>query len=194
MLRFLTCALLLVALPSIAIAEDKNIIQTATSSVSSTVQSVFSKVFGVSVDKSKEEDKGVQPKFIDLEEQKVLTMSTKDGEKIAYQVSVARTDKEMSNGLMWRKYMPLNVGMMFVFTNNAERSFWMKNTYMPLDILFMDGDGKITHIHKDAVPLDLSRILSKGPAKMVLELNAGQVEKHGYKVGDIVGGAARLNK
>jgi len=103
-----------------------------------------------------------------------------------FTVELAYTPQQQAQGLMWRKEMAEDEGMLFTFNNVAMRSFWMRNTYLPLDILFIDDSGKIKHIHKNAIPLDETKIPSRFPVRHVLELNAGTTQKLGIKIGDIV--------
>jgi len=81
--------------------------------------------------------------------------------------------------------MPADHGMIFVFSDEAPRGFWMKNTRIPLDILYIATDGKIVSL-KTMRPYDLSQIPSDGPAKYAIELNAGMIQKTGVKVGEIL--------
>ena len=74
--------------------------------------------------------------------------------------------------------------MLFLFPRVAERNFWMKNTYIPLDIIFLNGENVIHHIHENAVPHDITQIPSNGPVLNVLEVNAGITAKLGIKAGD----------
>ena len=87
---------------------------------------------------------------------------------------------------MHRTEMADNAGMLFVFGDVAMRSFWMKNTLIPLDMLFIHSDGTIHHIHHNAKPQDLTSITSKYPSLAVLELNGGTADKMGIKEGDVV--------
>lgn len=110
------------------------------------------------------------------------------GEIVSYQVEIAATPKERAYGLMNRKYMTDSHGMIFLEKNMKPRliSMWMKNTYIPLDMVFINEEGLISSIHKGAVPHDLSSISSLTPAIAVIELNAGQVKKMNLHVGDRV--------
>jgi uncharacterized membrane protein (UPF0127 family) len=83
---------------------------------------------------------------------------------------------------MHRKSMPQNHGMLFIFEKPQIISMWMKNTYIPLDMLFLDKNGKIIWIHENAKPLDESIISSRFPASFVIELNAGQVKEKNIQI------------
>jgi uncharacterized membrane protein (UPF0127 family) len=102
-----------------------------------------------------------------------------------YTVEVAATDSARERGLMRRDTMPELWGMIFVFKDEDGRSFWMKNTRIPLDILFLDGGGKVVSIHT-MKPFDETPTNSKGPAKYAIELNAGQAPLTGVKEGDVL--------
>ena len=101
-------------------------------------------------------------------------------------VEIANTDDTRRLGLMYREFMPDNQGMLLDFDSSRDVSIWMKNTYIPLDLIYIDKVGKIVHLHKDAIPHDTTSIRSGQPVKSVLELNANQIEKQGLKIGDLV--------
>ena len=103
-----------------------------------------------------------------------------------FKVELATTPQQQAQGLMFRTEMAEDEGMLFFFPQISELSFWMKNTVLPLDMLFIDGDGTINHIHKNAKPHDLTKIMSGTPSRAVLELNAGSADKFGINVGDAV--------
>ena len=96
-------------------------------------------------------------------------------------VEIMRTPEQLERGLMFRKYMPEDRGMLFDFKSEAPIMMWMKNTYIPLDMVFIGKDGTITGI---AEPLSESIIPSNGPILSVLEINAGVSAKLGLKKGD----------
>jgi uncharacterized membrane protein (UPF0127 family) len=84
---------------------------------------------------------------------------------------------------MWRDRMDADAGMLFVFPESKPRSFWMKNTPLPLDILFLDPDGVVVAVAEDTKPYSLAPIPSGKAAKFVLEVNAGFARKHGIGAG-----------
>lgn len=101
-------------------------------------------------------------------------------------VEVVQTDEERMKGLMFREQLPEDQGMLFVFEFSRIQSFWMRNTFIPLDIAFIDSEGKIVDI-QHMEPIDESKnYISAAPALYVLETNAGWFERHGVKVGDMV--------
>lgn len=115
-----------------------------------------------------------------------LTVKTSQGEVIYY-VETADTIEEMAKGLMYRKKMPLNSGMIFLFGKNHPQpiGMWMKNTLIPLDMLFLSEDYKIIAIVQNTQPLSLKIIQpTKEYVSAVVELNAGEVKKNGIKLGD----------
>lgn len=104
-----------------------------------------------------------------------------------FSVEIADSSEEQALGLMFRDSMPEDQGMLFIFPNEAPRSFWMKNTRIPLDIMYFDKDLKMVSISANAKPCRVSRCSSYpsiAPAKFVLELNAGMASELGVGVGD----------
>lgn len=102
-------------------------------------------------------------------------------------VEIADTREKQALGLMFRDSMPANQGMLFIFPNEAPRSFWMKNTRISLDIMYFDKDLKLVSISADTPPCRVSRCPaypSVEPAKYVLELNAGTASSLGVGLGD----------
>lgn len=102
-----------------------------------------------------------------------------------YTVEIAADDPAREKGLMYRDSMPADWGMIFVFPDEAERNFWMKNTRIPLDIVFVDSHGKVVSV-KTMKPYDLSGTSSVEPAMYAIELNAGQAGVSGVKAGDVL--------
>ena len=116
-----------------------------------------------------------------------LSFSAKQGKVLgSYQVEVAVDDEARAQGLMHRKNLPQNHGMLFIFPSVAENAFWMKNTLIPLDMIFINPDGTIWTIHPMAEPNSRKIIKSGGPVKAGLEINGGEAKKMGLKAGDIV--------
>jgi uncharacterized membrane protein (UPF0127 family) len=100
-----------------------------------------------------------------------------------FTLEVADDDRSREIGLMNRDSMPADHGMIFPFAREEPRGFWMKNTRIPLDILYLDSSGRVVSVHTMA-PYDLRTTNSAGPAKYVIELNAGVAAKLGIKAGD----------
>lgn len=93
-----------------------------------------------------------------------------------FDVYLALTDTQQRRGLMHVRRLPRSSGMLFVYADSGQHSMWMKNTYLPLDILFIRGDGTIATIARQTEPLSLRSIASTEPVRYVLELNAGVTE------------------
>ena len=104
----------------------------------------------------------------------------------AFQIEIANNDATREHGLMDRRYMAPDHGMLFEFDREAPVSFWMKNTYIPLDMIFIAPSGVVTHIAANAEPLSERVIPSGGPCVAVLELNGGTAASIGLNVGDKV--------
>lgn len=103
-----------------------------------------------------------------------------------FKVELADTDASRSRGMMFRTSMAPDAGMLFDFKQEQMASFWMRNTLLPLDMLFIRADGTILNIHQRAIPHDESGINSTGPVRAVLEVNGGTVSRLGIKAGDKV--------
>lgn len=125
------------------------------------------------------------PKTITFETE-TIAIETKAGKTFDFVVELAKTPAQQQRGLMYRTELAQESGMLFLFNTAGMRSFWMKNTLIPLDILFLNHNGTIQHIHHNAKPQDLTSISSKQPAKAVLELNAGASDRMGIQEGDLI--------
>ncbi|MEM8750903.1 MAG: DUF192 domain-containing protein [Pseudomonadota bacterium] len=111
------------------------------------------------------------------------TISVAGQPDIAWTVELASTDEQRATGLMFRKSMKQRHGMLFRFERLQTVSMWMKNTFIPLDMVFMNNSGSITRIHRGAVPESLDIISSGPPARYVLEINAGEADTYNLKAG-----------
>src|SRR6202163_993032 len=114
-----------------------------------------------------------------------LEIVTKSGVQV-FSVEMATTEQEKETGLMYRKELPDGKGMLFDFSPEQQVSMWMKNTYIPLDMIFIRADGRILRIAENTEPLSTKIIPSGGPAKGVLEVIAGTAKKYGIAPGDRV--------
>jgi uncharacterized membrane protein (UPF0127 family) len=114
-----------------------------------------------------------------------LEFITADGPH-EFRVELADTPAERAKGLMYRKHMPADQGMLFDFHEEGPVMMWMKNTYIPLDMIFVSRRGVVTHVAVNAAPFSEEIITSGGPAYAVIELNAGAASKIGLKPGDEV--------
>jgi uncharacterized membrane protein (UPF0127 family) len=113
---------------------------------------------------------------------------TDDG-PVAFQVELADDEAERAQGLMYRRTLAQGSGMLFIYDTPRAVSFWMRNTYIPLDLVFLDQAGVIRHIHSNAVPLDETPIPGAAPGdpdpnrQMILEIGGGEAERMGLVVG-----------
>ena len=123
-----------------------------------------------------------------------LTIETASGKTHDFVAELALDDAQRAQGLMFRKSMPSEYGMLFDFGEARAVAMWMRNTLIPLDMLFIGSDGRITHIHENAVPHSEAIISSRGPVKFVLELNGGAAKRSGIKPGDMVRSAQIGNR
>jgi uncharacterized membrane protein (UPF0127 family) len=114
-----------------------------------------------------------------------LTIATQGGPR-RFAVEVMRDDASRSRGLMFRRHMAPDHGMLFDFERVEPVTMWMKNTYLPLDMVFIRQDGTVSRVAADTEPLSTAIISSEGPVLAVLELNAGTAAKLGIKPGDKV--------
>ena len=108
------------------------------------------------------------------------------GTRHHFTVEIADTQQKRSLGLMFREDVPADTGMLFDFEKPRDVAMWMKNTYVPLDMLFIDEAGTILNIATDTTPLSLDPVRSAGPALGVLELRAGTTVRLGIEAGDMV--------
>lgn len=108
-------------------------------------------------------------------------------ERARYRVSVADEPAERERGLMFLEELPADEGMLFLFETPGEAGFWMRNTLIPLDLLFIDEAGRIVRVHPDAVPHDETPIWSGSPVIGALEINAGEAARNRIVPGDLVG-------
>ena len=103
-----------------------------------------------------------------------------------FSVEFVDNDKDRAQGLMYRKSLPEGQGMLFDFKKDQDVAFWMENTYISLDMIFIRGDGTIARIEQNTTPLSTRNIPSGGPVRGVLEVIAGTVKKLGIAPGDKV--------
>jgi uncharacterized membrane protein (UPF0127 family) len=112
-----------------------------------------------------------------------ITLTLKEGK--SFTLEVADTEKKRSAGLMHRTTMPADHGMLFIFAKADNHAFWMKNTKIPLDLIFLDDAGKVVSIHT-LKPDDETPVPPDKPARYAIELNAGTAKTIGLKTGDTV--------
>ncbi len=115
-----------------------------------------------------------------------VVIETAPGARHTVSVEIARSDPDRAKGLMYRRELAADAGMLFLFEETAAHPFWMKNTLIPLDMIFIGEDGRVAGIVARAVPGDLSPRSAGGPSRYVLEVNGGWAEAHGVGAGDRV--------
>lgn len=115
-----------------------------------------------------------------------LTVQTADGKSHEFTAELATNDGQRQQGLMFRKSMEPDHGMLFDFGTDRDVSMWMRNTFIPLDMVFIAKDGQVTHVHRNAVPHSEDIISSRGAVRYVLELNGGVTRKLGIESGATV--------
>ena len=134
----------------------------------------------------KEEKKDIKPIEISFKKEGDLTIykAVADSVITKLNIEIADTDYDIQTGLMYRNSMKENQAMLFVFPTMRERSFYMKNTRIPLDLIYLDNNKHIVSFQENATPLDESSLPSIVPAQYVLEVNAGLAEKWLLEIGD----------
>jgi uncharacterized membrane protein (UPF0127 family) len=128
------------------------------------------------------------PGVVKAAELQTVEIASKTGVH-AFQVEMAITPEEKEHGLMFRRELPDGQGMLFDFQFDQNVAFWMKNTYIPLDMFFIRADGRILRIAENTEPLSERNIPSGGPVRAVLEVIGGTAKKLGIAAGDRVGGS-----
>ena len=123
--------------------------------------------------------------FSQAAEKSVVEIVSKTGVH-SFSVEVVDNDADRAKGLMHRRSLPEGTGMLFDFHREQDVSFWMQNTYIPLDMIFIRADGRIHRIAENTVPLSLEQVPSRGPVRGVLEVIAGTSRKLGIAPGDRV--------
>ena len=114
-----------------------------------------------------------------------LTIVTSKGNS-EFKVEIADNDAQREHGLMFRRIMPADEGMLFDFKVSQPVYFWMKNTYLPLDMIFIEADGTVAHIAENTTPFSEKEVASGKEVRFVLEVNAGVSQRIGLKDGDKV--------
>lgn len=143
-------------------------------------------LFCLSVSSCKEEKKKVEPVVITFKKEGELTIKKAANDSIIKSIDIEIADDEYQTqtGMMYRDSMEDNQGMLFVFLNAQHHSFYMKNTRIPLDIIYFGADKKIVSIQKNASPFDETSLPSNAPAQYVLEIKAGLSDIWKLEVGD----------
>ena len=126
----------------------------------------------------------ITPQDIDFTRDGEVSIFKNDSLIQTIEVEFAKNDEERALGLMYRSSMDEHQGMWFIFPEEAPRSFYMRNTEIPLDIIYLDKDKKVVSIAKNARPYDETSLPSEKPAMYVLEINGGLSDKWGIEKGD----------
>lgn len=145
----------------------------------------FLVMFSVAVAPTQAQNSGVLAKF------SREPLSIVSGDKThKFSVELALSHRQQMQGLMFRRHMAPDAGMLFVYRREEPTAMWMKNTFIPLDMLFIASDGTIARIAERTVPLSEAIVSSGGPVIAVLELNAGTASRLRLKAGDRIVSAA----
>jgi uncharacterized protein len=128
----------------------------------------------------------VPPAFARMQQDRLRIVSSVDGKEHEFTIEVAATEKEKALGLMFRTGLHDDQGMLFPYAVERQLEMWMRNTYIPLDMLFIRADGVITRIEKSAEPLSDRVISSESPVLAVLEIPGGAADRLGIRAGDKV--------
>lgn len=130
----------------------------------------------------------VKTEAIRFEKEGELQLKKADTDSIlmTLAIEIADDDYQTQTGLMYRDGMKTDEGMLFIFPDEDYRSFYMKNTKFPLDIIYIAEDKSIINIQKNAQPMNETSLPSRGPAKYVLEVNAGLTDTWGLEAGDVM--------
>jgi uncharacterized membrane protein (UPF0127 family) len=133
-----------------------------------------------------EKKKAVKTEAITFTKEGELTIYKEQSDSVIvkYDIEIAESDYETQTGLMYRESMELDQGMFFIFPDVLYHSFYMKNTKIPLDLIFIDEELKIASYKENAQPMDETGLSSEVPVQYVLELNAGQRKQYSLEIGD----------
>ena len=115
-----------------------------------------------------------------------VVIETRSGSRLPFDVEIADTPDQLHQGLMFRDTLPDTGGMLFLLPSEQVASFWMRNTFLPLDLLYIAHDGRITNIHHRASPGSLTILNSSEPVRGVLEINGGMAQRLGIRAGDML--------
>jgi uncharacterized membrane protein (UPF0127 family) len=115
-----------------------------------------------------------------------VTVIPKQGREVTFEVEVADTPAKREMGLQYRRELAENRGMIFLFPREDQLAFWMKNTPVPLDMIFINGERKIVGIVEKTVPFSLESRSVSGRSQYVLEINGGLSRRYGFEAGDSV--------
>ena len=142
----------------------------------------------LNISSCKEEKKTVKPVVITFDKEGELTIKKASNDSIYKYIDIEIADDEYQTqtGMMYRDSMKDTQGMLFIFPRAEYHTFYMKNTRIPLDIIYIGSDKKIVSIQKNAKPFDESSLPSNAPAQYVLEINGGLSDEWTIEIGDII--------
>lgn len=143
----------------------------------------LSTIFTSCNDEKKDEVIETDPITFSKEAEVYLIKASGDTLKKLY-VELAESDYEHQTGLMYRESMDKDQGMLFIYESERIRSFYMKNTYIPLDIIYYSADSTLVSIQKNAIPRNETSLPSEAPTQFILEINAGLSDQWGIEQGD----------
>jgi uncharacterized protein len=123
---------------------------------------------------------------VGCEAQPTVAILTQAGRDVVFQVEVADTPAKRTMGLQYRKELGADRGMIFLFPSESRQSFWMKNTPISLDMIFINSQRRIVGIVERTAPYSLETRSVEGPSQYVLEINGGLAKRHGIQAGDTV--------
>jgi uncharacterized membrane protein (UPF0127 family) len=142
------------------------------------------KKYSLKVDQQNQSPNDIESRFRDDGR---LTFSKEDGKPITHiAIEIADDERARTQGLMGRKILQRDHGMLFVFQDEEERSFWMVNTPLPLDIIYVNSEKKIVKIQANTTPFSDASLPSEKPAQYTIEVNAGFCNQYGIQEGDVV--------
>lgn len=134
---------------------------------------------------NKQKSQSVKQATIEFRKDAEVILIKADGDTLRkLNIEIADNDYARETGLMYRDEMETDQGMLFVFPNEEERGFFMKNTLIPLDLVYFNRDSTAVSIHPNTKPLDETTLPSNGVAQFVLEVNGGMISQWGFEVGD----------
>ena len=116
----------------------------------------------------------------------IAVITTNGGGTVTVVLELAITPEQQARGLMFREHLEPNAGMLFIFGYDAPHGFWMRNTLIPLDVLYISYDGAVVHIRQQAQPQDETIYIPPAPCRYVLEVNGGFCDREGVADGSQV--------
>ena len=145
---------------------------------------LFFTLLTLSMSSCKEDKKVVKQTQVSFKKEGELTIFKADSTTVNLDIEIANSEYETQTGLMYRDAMETNQGMLFIFPDETQRYFYMKNTKIALDIIYISGNKTIVSFQKNAKPFNESSLPSTFPAKYVLEVNAGLSDAWSLRIGD----------